>query len=175
MQFEAGNNYRAKAIDAQIEKIESTGTVLAEVMLEVTLGPMLGRRIRWRGWLNSDANAKRAVEALRAMGWRGARFGEWTGLGSREIEFQCEIEEKDGKRYPSAAFVRPLAELRSRNAALPAELEGLSTRFGGLLRPPSDAAAPSSRAASAPPPDDDFDYSDADAPPEASQEAFGGL
>ena len=165
-QFEAGQNYRARALDAQIETIGENQTVLIEVLLEVVLGPLLGRRIKWRGWLNSEKNAKMAIEQLRATGWRGERFGEWIGLGAEEVDFECKIEERtvDGKvrRFPSAAFLRRPMALRPRNPTPKDVVDGLSKSFGGLLTvaAPDDErrGAPSSRREEQGPPDDDFGF-----------------
>lgn len=151
MKFEEQIRYRFKAVDIQIEQIETTGNVLVEMLLEVTLGPLLGRRIKWTGWLNSDENAKRAIAEVRATGWSGAALGElpfgkkpseWPGFASAEVEGEVRYDEVevdvDGKlevrRYPRACFLRPIPELTARNPVGREAIAGLSRRFGALLR-----------------------------------------
>ncbi len=164
MRFEENCRYRVKAIEGQIETIETTGTVVVEVLCEVVLGPLLGQRIKWRGYLNSPENAARAVEELRAAGWRAEKLGRWDGLGSTEFEGTCQLDEDDkGKKYPRLAWLRSLSTLKSRNATKPEVLDQLSQRYANVLKngaPPTSSRAPASSSSSEPPAgmfDDDDD------------------
>src|SRR5579871_2502634 len=97
--FEAGNKYRGRAVEWAMRSTPNTGTLLAAVLLEVTQGPLVGRRIRWQGYITDDA-VQRTIEELGAMGWRANEFGRWDGIGSKEIEFSAMSDEgQDGKRF----------------------------------------------------------------------------
>lgn len=150
--FEDKTRYRFRAIDLQIEQIPESGNVLVEIVCEVTLGSLLGRRAKWTGWLNSDENAARAVKELRATGWTGDALGvlpfrvkpsEWPGFGTKEFEGEVRWEEYevevDGRpemrKSPRVCFLRSLAELTVRNPPTREAIEGLSRKFARLLQP----------------------------------------
>lgn len=159
--WERGQKYRGRAVagQIQIERNATTGTLSAQGMIEVTMGPMLGQRLRWRGYLNSPSNIEIARDELRAMGWRGVKLGDWQGLGSKEIEFAAmgDDAEKDGKSvvYWRAAFVRPLATLNEDKAVSTSELDAINRDLGGHFAVGAARANPPASPSSADPWDRD--------------------
>lgn len=153
-----GQRYRGRAVSGQlqVEKNSKTGTPAAVGLIEVTLGPQLGQRLRWRGYLNSETNAEVTIGELRAMGWRGARLGSWEGVGSKEVEFTLMVEAgTDGKTYYRAAFIRPVTTLKEEKAVGSTDLDDLQRRLGGLLSGDGLTRGPVPS-----PPDDDFPPTD---------------
>lgn len=129
----------------QIEKNPKTGTPSAVSMIEVTMGPQLGQRVRWRGYLNSPTNAETTVAELRAMGMRqGAKLGDWQGVGSKDIEFSlmADVSPTDGKTYYRAAFIRPVSTLKTENAVGASDLDALNASLGALLNAPTTKDRP---------------------------------
>lgn len=147
--------YRARAVvgEVEIKQIPNESkTRYVEVMLEVTSGEMTGERVRWRGYLNSVSNAERAATELRAMGWRGGRWGDWSGIGSREVQFTCMIDQNGGKSYPRAAFVQEPPTLKRENLVDANAIDELNRLFGGAAKapPPPNGVDPTAPTVAAP-------------------------
>jgi len=147
MAWENGMRYRVRAVQGQIgiRRIPTTGTMVVEVLFDVTKGPQAAAQVRWQGFLNSPANAEKAFAELRAMGWTGSKLGQWTGIGTKECTVAVMLETgADGKTYPRGAFVRPLQSVDAgEHAATGADVDALNERFGNLLfRPDANGAAP---------------------------------
>lgn len=167
--FEGGKRYRGRAVAGEIGlKVANNEnrTRSVEVIVECTLGPELGERVRYRGYVNNEKNAKTTADELRAMGWRGARWGDWSGIGSKEFTWTCMIDTgQDGTEYRRAAFPRDLLALSDKGAATEADLDALNRQLGGVAaasapRANSSSAPSSGRSgveASAPPDDPRFD------------------
>jgi hypothetical protein len=152
MSWVGGQNYRGKAVKSEfaIKMIPTTGTRTVEGMIEVTMGPQQGERVRWRGYLNSPENVARATAELRAMGWTGAKWGDWSGLGSREGRFKLMTDQgkKPGEVYYRAAFFGPIPTMdRSTNAVT---AEGLNELNAMLPPPPIEASTNGARMPAAP-------------------------
>ncbi len=139
MTWEAGRRYRGKAVQgqAQVERNKNTGTESVHVMIEVVHGDCTGRRTRSRGYLNSPTNIDVTIAELRAMGWKGAKLGDWAGLGTKEVEFTLlsEVSTSDGKTYYRAGFIRPLATLNAERSVEASSLDELNARLGAALNP----------------------------------------
>lgn len=147
MSWVAGQRYRFKAVGpthAQIEKNPKTGTPSAQILAEVTLGPQLGQRLRWRGYLNTTANGQTAIAEMRVMGWKGTKLGDWAGLGSVEFEATVlsEVSPTDGKTYYRLAWPRALAKMKTENAVKGDELGELNATLGDLLQKADPASLP---------------------------------
>jgi hypothetical protein len=150
MSWERGQRYRGKAVSGQfaIERNPNSGVQSVVGLIEGSMGGQLGQRIRWRGHLNSPANQETTVAELRAMGWRGAKLGDWSGLGAKEIEFSAmgDDGEYQGKSitYFRAAFVRPLmtVAVSVEKEVVGDELDALNASLGGLLGTQSNGGPP---------------------------------
>lgn len=144
MTWEVGQRYRGRAVpgQVQVEKAKN-GTPSALVLIEVNMGPNQGQRLRWRGYLNSSENAEKSAYELRAMGWRGARLGDWAGIGTVDVEFSCMADVgEDGKTYYRAAFVRPVAAVNKERAVDAAALDELNARLSGAIAHKPNGTAP---------------------------------
>jgi len=138
MAWEVGTDhrYRGRAKSAQPSK-NKNGTKSIEAIIEVTSGPMTGQTIKYRGYVSgpngskSPQNEKNTADELRAMGASLARgWGDFTGLGSKEVSFcvmKDESENDEGKTvtYYRAAFVRAPMALNSQNRLSDDELADL--------------------------------------------------
>lgn len=135
MAWEHMRRYRGRAVAGQValKRIESTGTVYVEVIVEGSRGAEDGLEIRYRGFLNSEKNVNTTVAELRAMGWTGTELGRWTGIGSKEFSFSASLEEgDDGKTYSRACFVRPPQSVGESNV-VDAATADLNRRLSSLL------------------------------------------
>lgn len=157
LHFEGGAKYRGRAVQAQLVEIPNEKkTLTIEVLIEVTLGPLIGRRIRWRGYANNPENAAKAIAELRNTGWRGQGFGDWTGLKTNEVEFTVMIDDvaaedsPDGKpkKFARAAWLSPVPTLNAKNEAKREAVDAANARFAHLF--PSRASSPSSPSNGAP-------------------------
>ncbi len=138
--WELGKRYRGRGVSGEIalKMIESTGTKYVEAVIESTLGPMLGQRIRWRGYVNTETNVQTTVAELRVMGWRGKRLGDWAGFGSSECEFTPLADDgldKNGKpmRFYRAAFVRTPARINDKGMASARQVDDVNAEFAHLF------------------------------------------
>jgi hypothetical protein len=107
------------------------------LLLEVTKGPFAGVRVGYRGWVNTIDNRKRTVEAFRNAGWRGAKWGDWTGLGKSDCTIQVVHEagegEYEGRTFARVSFVNPLLASAVRKPLPRTEIDRLNAEFGGEL------------------------------------------
>lgn len=136
MGWEVGKRYRGKAVAGEfaIKKIDKTGTRYVEGLVEVTMGPQLGERVRYRGYVNSERNAEATAGELRAMGCRSGKWGDWQGIGSREFSFVVMADEgQDGKTYFRATWARELATTSDRGKVAVGDLDDLNAQFGGAM------------------------------------------
>lgn len=128
--------YRGRAVAGEwaIEVVGAEQTPRVVGLLEVTLGPDLGQRIRYTGFLSPKA-AERTIGELRTMGWKADRLGDWSGMGAREVEFSClaDVNPNTGKRYLRAAFVYPVRRLEVQNGATRDAVDALNRGLRGLL------------------------------------------
>lgn len=160
--METSKKYRGRAVAGQwaIQTIGEKRTPQVVGLLEVSMGPDVGQRIRYTGFLSEKA-CDATIAELRAMGWRGDRLGDWSGMGAKEVEFTCMGDVGDnGKTYQRAAFVRPVRTLTVQAETKGQELDALNRALGDRLsRPMGDArpGAASSRAPEPMPYDDDAD------------------
>lgn len=118
--------YRMRGVEVSGSETKDNRIPFVEVMCEVMMGPELGARVKWRGYLHTADSGKRTLEALRVMGWRGRgradlealRRGSMGGIGRAEFvgEVQHDIAQKNGRevRYPRVAFVNPLGRLAAK-------------------------------------------------------------
>jgi hypothetical protein len=166
MNWEHGKRYRGKGVAGQIAIKENANsenrTKFVEALIEVTQGPLLTERIRWRGYLNSAKNAEVTFSELRAMGWRGQRLGDWSGIGAKEVQFTCSVDVgQNGKKYPRATWVQEPQTLRDDNAASSVDVDELNRQFGDLIRntaaPAPNGHNPTAPGARGMPGDDYFD------------------
>lgn len=142
-----------------LRRIETTGTVYVEAIVEGTRGAEEGLEIRYRGFLNSEKNVATTVRELRAMGWTGNKLGQWTGIGSREFSFSVSIEEgDDGKSYSRACFVRPPQSVESN--VKDATTEDMNRRLSSLLSQGARTAPPETSTPPAPASVQELDPSD---------------
>jgi hypothetical protein len=154
MQFESNKKYRMRAVagEAAIKANEKTGTRYVEVMCEVTAGPLETERVRYRGYLNTAENAERAANDLRRMGWRGLRWGDWSGIGSREFQGTTMIDVgDDGRKWARVAFVNDVPTISDKGTVDAGAVDELNKLFAPPP-PPARAAAPTSANGAAPPP-----------------------
>lgn len=158
MQFENQKRYRMRAVSGEvaIKVIESTGTRYVEVMCEVTKGDLAAERVRYRGYLNTAENAQRSANDLRVMGWRGSRWGDWSGIGSREFQGTTMIDE--GK-YPRVAFVSDVPTVSEKGTVKQDAIDELNKLFAP---PPPPQRATSSSANGAPSPSSPTEAAPAD-------------
>lgn len=136
--FVGGQKYRIRAVEARVDAIGANATPLVEVMFDVVAGALEGRRIKWRGFL-SPAAKDRTLAELALTGWKGRALGDWSGLGSVELEGVCAIDEVDDsgtiKRYPRIAFLNALPTL-ARRGPPKVDVEALNRAMGlGTGRP----------------------------------------
>jgi hypothetical protein len=137
--WQYGAMYRVRAVkdQVQVKRTPNKGTMLVEVMCEVTQGPAMGRRAPYTRFLNNPENVQDAIRELRALGWRGTRFGDWTGLFSRECQAKLMGDEKtvgnETRTYPRFAFLSPLRVVSTEHAATEEDLSVLNDQFGGLV------------------------------------------
>lgn len=145
MSWENTQRYRFKVVvgQIQVERIKSTGTLKITAMAECTAGPQAGQRMRWLGYLNSPANKETALAELRVMGWRGAKLGEWSGLGAIEFEGTAKSEVgSDNKTYWRLSWPRAIAKLKTENAVTASDLDAINAELGDLLAKPAAALPP---------------------------------
>lgn len=137
MAWEFGNQYRVRTVqgEAAIKTLPNEKrTMLVEIMFEVIRGPSQGQRAPYKGFLNSAENVQRTMNDLRAMGWTGKRWGDWSGLGGRE--FQAKLVADDGTdregqqtQFPRFAFPRPLRTVSDQHVSSMDELDRLNAQF----------------------------------------------
>lgn len=142
MGWTGGQKYRGRAVSGEfvIKKIGENETSMYEGLIEVTMGPQQGQRIRYRGYLSSpkgrDAATKNqeiTANELRAMGARLDRAaGGWKdlqGLGTKEVQFTCMTDRAtDGSDnvFFRASFVKPVQTIdRSKNVASADDIDAL--------------------------------------------------
>lgn len=112
-----------------------------ELLLQVTHGPYTGRRYKWRGYFNTQDNAKRSFEALRAAGWRGTRFNDWRGLDGRT---ECQIvivhekeqpreDRKPQRTFARVAFINRVPKLKIDQPLGTTEIDALSRDFADMI------------------------------------------
>lgn len=145
MSWESGKRFRFKAVPGQVlvARNPTTGTPSVEIMLECSHGPQVGQRIRWKGYLNTNANGETAIAEMRAMGWRGQKLGDWAGLGNVEFEASTLSEVgKDGKTYWRAAWPRALATVKTEKSVDEKDLADLNGQLGGLFTKLADPLPP---------------------------------
>jgi hypothetical protein len=118
--------YRMRGVEVSGSETKDNRIPYVEVMCEIMMGPELGARVKWRGYLHTVDSGKRTLEALRVMGWRGRgradlealRRGSMGGIGRAEFvgEVQHDIAQKNGRevRYPRVAFVNALGRLAAK-------------------------------------------------------------
>lgn len=140
MSWVGGQKYRGRACpnDFAIKAFDNEkGTRYVEGLIEVTMGPQQGQRIRYRGYVNSDKNREATAAELRTMGCKLQRWGDFSGIGKEEIGFTC-MTDDDGKGgvFYRAAFVKPVPKIDRKNAIAAADLEDMP-----LPPPPKDARA----------------------------------
>lgn len=156
MRWENGKTYTGTAQAGQfvIKRLNNEkGTQLIEGQLRSDFGATEGEFIRWKGYVNSESNIKRTIAELRAMGWRGTKLGDWTGIGTTKVQFMVKIEPgNDGKRYPVASFVRPVAATSDQGALSREGVDALNAKFGHLLAGDGDLP----RANTGPADEDDY-------------------
>ncbi len=139
MNWEHGKRYVGVGVDGLVlrKADNDKGTLWIEGVLEVVRGPMQTERIRYRGYVNSLKNAESTATELRAGGWRGGKWGDWSGWGSKEVQFTCMIDQsEDGKKYPRATFLREPMSVSDKQAAPTADLDALNRAFGALAKSP---------------------------------------
>lgn len=131
--WDFGQRYRAKVAPGQVlmKVTPNTKTKLVEVMCEISQGPMTGRRVPYTGYLNSLTNAASTRADLQAMGWKGTKWGDWSGLGSgKEFEVAVMGDERNGSTFPRAAFPREVRRVNTDHAAQLADLDELNETLG---------------------------------------------
>lgn len=172
----AGDYYRGRGVPGEItiKEIGEKRTQLVEALIEVTKGPMTGRRVKFRGYVNSEKNAEKTAEMLRAAGWRASRWGDWSGWGTKEIDFQLML---DQGKYPRAEFLREPKRLSEEGCIDEAAIERLNRKLPPPPPPSKDASSSSS--ARRPPPSREPSYEPEpdDLPPyddEPEQTSFAG-
>ena len=118
--------YRMRGVEVSGSETRDNRIPFVEVMCEVVMGPELGARVKWRGYLHTAESGRRTIDALRVMGWRGRgradlealRRGSMGGIGRAEFvgEVQHDIAQKNGRevRYPRVAFVNALGKLAAK-------------------------------------------------------------
>ncbi len=155
MQFENKKRYRMQAVagEVAIKVNPETGTRYVEIMCEVTRGDLQAERVRYRGYVNTPSNAERAANDLRLMGWRGLKWGDWNGLGSREFQGTVMIDMGDnGKQYPRVAFVNEVPSISDKNTVDAGAIDELNRTFAPPPPAPraNGAPAPSTNGRAAP-------------------------
>jgi hypothetical protein len=101
------NTYRAVVVEVGIGKATTETRQLA-LLWEIQRGPFEGRRITWRGFLNTIGNAKKCAEVMRVAGYDGRKLNSMLGA---EADIVVRHEEYKGKTYARVAFVNPLPRL----------------------------------------------------------------
>jgi hypothetical protein len=133
MSWEFGQRYRVNAVPGQvaIKTLPSNGTQLVEVMCEVKSGPMATRRLAYKGYINTLDNASKTYADLKTMGWRGTKWGDWTGLGQgRDFEMACMREDAlNGQVFPKFAFPRALREVDRTYESTAKDVDNLNKSF----------------------------------------------
>jgi hypothetical protein len=132
--------YRMRGVEAGGDTTEKGGHPFVEVMCEITSGPHAAMRVKYRGYLNTEDNAKRTLEALRTLGWKGRtlidlealRGGNLHGIGVREVigTVQHDLGVKNDRevRYPKVAFVNAVPTVSGKTTerlAVAYDLDGL--------------------------------------------------
>lgn len=137
MAWEFGQRYRFKVCQGQVigKRTPNTRTPLVEAMCEVTQGPMQGRRLPYSGYLNTKENAARTRGDLVNMGWRGKKWGDWSGLGSG-VEFEAVVlaDERPTGIFPRLAFPRPIRRVNTDHAMRDNDLESLNEELGDFAQ-----------------------------------------
>jgi hypothetical protein len=147
----AEGTYRARGIGSPQLGATEKGQEYAAALFEVTLGPALGARVGFRGYMNNDENCTRTVLALRLAGWRGRHFRDWSGFGSREVEIVVRHEtaqttDAQGRlrKFARVAFVNRVPELQMPHAAAlaPERADDMSKRFARILVDSGESVTP---------------------------------
>ncbi len=132
-----GQVYRVRAVQGQVQikRTPNKGTPLVEVMCEITAGPKVGSRVPWTGWLNSDVNVQSSIKELRALGWKGAKLGDWSGLFSKECQgtvYKDDRIDEGGtvREYPRLSFLKPIRVLSTENVVPQIDIDNLNEKFG---------------------------------------------
>lgn len=147
MAWERGQQYRGKAVvgQFQIERIPTTGTAYVVGYIECTLGPQLGQRLRYQGYVNSERNFEATVDELRIMGGKVQRLGDWNGIGSKEVMFTAMADDVEGaggkKTFFRATFIKPVAVLNEAKAVPASDVDDLNRKFADLLMPANGASS----------------------------------
>lgn len=149
--WEPGKQYRFRGVPGNLVlRKTTTGKPLVQAIVEVVLGPELGARLNWKGYLTTDDIAGETARDLRTMGCKG-ELGDATGFGSREFlgTAMCDegTGENAGKKYWRVAFIRELLTLdKDDDRNLPAaEVEALNRRFPQLFKQRTNGAPSSSQ------------------------------
>lgn len=129
MGWNGGQKYRGRAVQGEfaIKAFDNEKqTRYVEGLIEVTMGPQEGQRIRYRGYVNSAKNQEATAAELRAMGCKLQRWGDFSGIGTHEIGFTCMTDE-DGKGgvFYRAAFVKAVPRIDRKNAVAASALEDM--------------------------------------------------
>ncbi len=132
-----GQQYRVRAVPGQVQirRTPNTNTSLVEIMCEITVGPKQGTRVPYTGWLKSAEGVAKTLAELRALGWKGARLGDWKGIGSVECQGKVMMDESPDdhgvmRQYPRLAFPSPIRVLNTDNAVVQADIDALNEAFG---------------------------------------------
>lgn len=163
--FEAQKRYRMRAVTGEVAiKENDNGTRSVEVMCEVTAGPLQTERVRYRGYLNTAANAERAANDLRVMGWRGQRWGDWSGIGSREFQgtTMLDVNAETGKTYARVAFVSEVPTISDKGKVDAAAIDELNKLFAPPPPPRATSSSSTANGAAAPPPSAEADAAGGD-------------
>lgn len=116
-----------------------------------TAGDSNNSRIEWNGWL-TEKTADRTIQSLLYAGCTfppkpgdtEPNLADFTGCGSKEVEFQVEIEEYTPEqteenpnprttRRPRVAFVNPVGQSRTTKPVSAEQKAMVSKSFGGLI------------------------------------------
>jgi hypothetical protein len=145
--------YRMRGVEAGGDVTSKGGFDFVEVMCEITQqGPHAAMRVKFRGYLHTEREAKRTIEALRVLGWKGKtrtdlealRGGNLHGIGSCEVIGSVQHDAgigRNGKpgRFPRVAFINAIPTVSGKTAAPIAAAFDLDKMIGGELDEEDDA------------------------------------
>lgn len=131
-EWQFGEWYRFRSLPSQqvIKRLPLKGTLVVEVLCEITAGPKSGQRLAYNGYINTADNAARTMRDLRAMGWKGVKWGDWSGLGAgREFESRVMADSRGDAVYPRMAFPRPVKTVDLKHEASAVDVDNLNAMF----------------------------------------------
>src|SRR5262249_11788611 len=113
--------------------LSGTGKEQVAVRFRMTEGEHEGKTVLWYSYFNTQENATRTLNSLRACGWIGDDLSDLQGIENNEVEIVLEVEEYEGKtrtkvRWVNAMGGGPILTKRMSDA----EKKAFSARMKGL-------------------------------------------